>query len=301
MSQIDSGISDYTWGVDPYDQIYLYSRGKLRKVAGSLVHVSSGASGVFGISRSRSVWFRRGVTKRRRHGKSWKRVGGTLSQVDSGPYGIVCGVHHKFSIYCRTGISKRRPYGRKWTRVPGKLMYISCGLYGHWGVNKGQAIYFRRGVSRGRPQGTKWQRVPGKLVQIESGSNGAVFGVNIMGKVYTRLGITRRNPVGRRWKVVGKKKLSSISVGRGILYGIGRKGQALSGDPKKFLGKRAIPRKPCKFFIVFLEGSIKTDHAKPLGYSSYHFITILFTIIVFLYFLLQLPSQNDQSQVTEYF
>jgi hypothetical protein len=84
-------------------------------------------------------------------------------------------------------------------------------------------------------------------VQVESGPNGAVFGVNIRGTLYTRLGITRRNPVGRRWKVVGRKKLSSISVGRGVLYAIGRDGQALSGDPKKFLGKKAIPRKPGKF------------------------------------------------------
>ena len=131
-------------------------------------------------------------------------------------------------------------------------MYISCGLYGHWGVNKEHSIYFRHGVKRSRPQGTKWQRVPGKLVKIESGPNGAVFGVNIRGTVYTRLGITRRNPIGKRWKVVGKKKLGSISVGGGILYGIGRDGQALSGDVKKFLGARAIPRKPCKFVFGLL-------------------------------------------------
>ena len=252
MTQIDSGITEYTWGVDPYDHIYLYSKGKLRKVPGSLAHVSAGASGVFGCSRGRSIWYRRGVTKRKPRGKSWKRVGGSLSQIDSGPYGIVCGVHYKFSIYCRYGISKRRPYGRGWKRVPGALMYISCGLYGHWGVNSGHNIYFRYGVSRRRPQGTKWKRVPGKLVQIESGPNGAVFGVNIHGTVYTRLGISRRNPIGKRWKVVGRKKLSSISFGRGILYGIGRKGRAFSGDVKKFLGRRAIPKKTGKFFLTFM-------------------------------------------------
>lgn len=252
MSQIDSGITSYSWGVNSYDFIYLYTKGKLRRVPGKLVHVSSGASGVFGCARGRSIWFRRGVTSKRPSGSSWKRVAGSLSQIDSGPYGIVCGVTHKFSIWCRIGITKRRPYGKSWKRVSGSLMYISCGLYGHWGVNKNHNIYFRHGVNRRRPQGVKWQKVPGKLAQIESGPNGAVFGVNKFGAVYTRLGISRKNPVGKRWKIVGRKKLSSISVGRGVLYGIGRKGRPFSGDVKKFLGPRGIPKKTGMFLQNYL-------------------------------------------------
>lgn len=244
LAQIDSGMTNTPWGVDPSDNIYAVQKGTLRKVGGKLMHVSSGESGVWGVSRNRYIYIRKGINLKRKTGRSWKRVGGRLSQIDSGPFGRVCGVTPSGSIYCRLGISRKRRYGTRWIRVPGALIYISCGLYGHWGVNKAHSIYFRHKVSRKKPQGTKWQRVPGKLVQIESGPDGAVWGVNIRGIVYTRRGITKQNPVGTAWKPVGKKPMASISVGTGFVYAIGRRGAPFSGDVAKFLGAAGIPRKP---------------------------------------------------------
>lgn len=244
LSQIDSGFSDTPWGVDPAWKIYSLQNGKLKKIAGSLIHVSSGKSGVWGVNYGNYIYFRQGISKRSKSGSSWRRIGGRLKQIDSGPFGIVCGVNSGNNIYCRRGISSRRRYGVNWIRVPGKLTYISCGQYGHWGVNKGRNIYFRQGVRRNRPQGTRWKRIPGKLVQIESGPDGAVWGVNVLGRLYTRLGITRRKPTGTTWMAVGKKTLSSVSVGLGLVFGIDRKGRPFIGDVAKFLGKGGLPKKP---------------------------------------------------------
>lgn len=170
-----------------------------------------------------------------------------MKQIDSGPFGIVCGVNRGNAIYCRGGITSRRRAGRNWIRVSGALVYISCGLYGHWGVNKARNIYFRYGVKPNRPQGTRWKRVPGKLNQIEAGPDGAVYGVNDNGDVYTRLGISKRNPIGGKWRRVGRNRLASISVGLGVLYGISTRGKPVAGDVRKFLGPKGLPRKPGTF------------------------------------------------------
>ena len=247
LSQIDSGITGTPWGVDPDDNVYSIQNGKVRKVPGKLVHVSSGESGVWGINRADRIYYRKGVTARRKSGSMWKGIGGRLRQIDSGPFGIVCGVNRGNQIYCRRGITPRRRAGRSWINVPGRLMYISCGLYGHWGVNKAWNIYFRYGVKPSKPQGTRWKQVPGKLVQIESGPDGAVFGVNADGAVYTRRGISRRNPIGGSWRRIGKTPLASISVGLGDLYAIDKRGKAVAGDVRKFLGAKGIPRRPRKF------------------------------------------------------
>jgi hypothetical protein len=245
MSQIDSGYTKIPWGVDPYNYVYALKNGKRRRVAVNCNHASSGGSGVWFICGSR-IMFRRGITKRNPIGSGNKRIPGGLKQIDSGPFGFVCGVNSGNNIYCRRGITRRRRYGSSWIRVPGKLSYISCGKYGHWGVNKAQNIYFRKGVKKNRPQGTRWQRVPGKLMQVESGPDGAVWGVGITGRVYTRLGVSRKRPTGTTWMAVGKKSLSSVSVGLGFVYGIGRKGAPVVADVAKLLGKGGLPKKPGK-------------------------------------------------------
>ena len=258
LSQIDTGITETPWGVDPDDNVYSLQNGKMRKISGKLIHVSSGESGVWGVNRGNYIYFRRGVTERRKSGSSWRRIGGRLKQIDSGPFGIVCGVNQGDQIYCRRGITPRRRAGQNWINVPGRLIYISCGLYGHWGVNKAWNIYFRYGVKQNRPQGTRWKHVPGKLVEIESGPNGAVYGVNLYGVLYTRRGISKRNPIGGSWRRVGKTPLASISVGLGVLYAVDKRGTPVSGEVRKFLGPKGLPIRPgtfyyfvvCIFFLV---------------------------------------------------
>ena len=90
---------------------------------------------------------------RRRPGTKWKRIGGLLKQIDSGPFGIVCGVNHHDIIFCRSGIVWGKLMGKNWRRVPGRLKHISCGEFGHWGVNKFHSIFFRLGVTHERPEG----------------------------------------------------------------------------------------------------------------------------------------------------
>ena len=86
-------------------------------------------------------------------GTSWTRIGGALKQIDSGPYGIVCGVNRGDDIYCRIGITDHNPKGTGWHHIGGKLKYISCGELGCWGVNSVNQIFFRTGVSRHNPAG----------------------------------------------------------------------------------------------------------------------------------------------------
>ena len=88
-----------------------------------------------------------------RAGSSWRHIGGRLSQIDSGPFGIVWGVNKYHHIYVRTGITWRFRAGRGWRRIPGGLKQVSAGEYGVWGVNKYNHIYFRRGVTRKNPGG----------------------------------------------------------------------------------------------------------------------------------------------------
>ena len=260
MAQLDSGVTKVPWGVDPNDGIYSYVNGKMRKVGGRLIHVSSGEAGVWGVSRSHRIYIRRGISPRRKSGTGWSSVSGKLKQIDSGPFGIVCGVNRQRNIYCRRGITRKRPRGNGWIRVPGKLTYISCGLYGHWGVNKYFRIYFRYGVTYRKPQGQRWKHISGALVQIESGPDGAVWGVNMEGIVFTRLGVSQRNPIGSSWKAIGKKHLSTISVGLGYVFGIDTLGKPYIADVAKFLGRNGLPKKPRMFFFKFFNISFLRTH-----------------------------------------
>ena len=228
-------MTPQVWGTDPANNIYTRKNGNWKKVTGKLMHVTTGASGTWGVSSNYMIWYYSG---------RWTKVSGRLKQIDSGPRGIVCGVNKGDGIYCRTGITAARPSGKGWIRLPGALKYISCGALGHWGVNKKNNIYFRYGVNSGRPQGTKWKHIPGKLHQVESGPDGAVWGVNFYTGVFTRLGINSRRPTGTRWKRFAKKKLVSVSVGLGFLYGVGPKGKPYSAPARALVGKKGLPRRP---------------------------------------------------------
>lgn len=153
LKQLDAGIAGTQWGVDFDDNVYSILNGNQRKVSGKLIHVSSGESGVWGVGRDKYVYFRKGVTARRKTGSMWTRVGEGFKQVDSGPFGIVCAVNDRDQIFCRGKITSNLRAGVNWIRVPGSLIYISCGLYGHWGVGKDDNVFFRYGVKPTEPQG----------------------------------------------------------------------------------------------------------------------------------------------------
>ena len=217
FSQVDAGKT--TWGATQGKAVYGLDKGKWRKLSVGN-HVTSGDAGVW-LIRNGLIYIRTGARKNRRLGTSWRRVPGKLTQIDSGPKGIVCGVNKYQNIYCRLGIAARTPWGKSWLHVPGKLKYISCGDYGHWGVNKYNKIYFRMAVTRSRPGGIRWKYIPGRLSQIEAGQYGQVVGVNTRKQLYVRTGVTERRPWGTRWKKVkGMNLWSHVTVGKGVLLAL---------------------------------------------------------------------------------
>ena len=93
---------------------------------------------------------------RNKVGSRWFRIAGSLTQIDSGPFGIVWGVDRSQNVFCRTGITWGNPKGSGWRSVVGKLKYTSCGEFGCWGIRTiaGEIhIMFRYGVSRAKPEG----------------------------------------------------------------------------------------------------------------------------------------------------
>lgn len=220
MKQIDTGITSAVWATDPSEDIYFLSGKQFQKVAGKLIHVTSGASGVWGVNRLNQIFFRDGVTLSLPKGVAWKLVAGGLMQIDSGPKGVVCGVAKAYGVYCREGITDASPTGTKWFRTSGLLKYISCGGYGYWGVNAGGDIFFTRDVYDDKIQKTNWEKVDGSLRQIEAGPNGEVWGVNANDELFTRIGVTQGSPTGFAWKRIGGRSFVSVTVGQNALYAI---------------------------------------------------------------------------------
>ena len=219
FNQIDTGVR--TWAIRSPRYIYALASKKWKKIPGRLYSVVSGKAGVWGIATLNRIYIRLGVTKRRPFGTRWKRVGGRLKQIDSGPKGIVCGVSRLNKLFCRLQICRRAPYGRRWIYVSKKFTYVSIGDYGYWALNPAGQIYFREGVTRSRPQGYKWRKVPGNLAQISAGQHGQVYGVNKQGKMFVRLGVTENRPYGRTWKYLLSVKLwSQVSIGIGKIYSL---------------------------------------------------------------------------------
>lgn len=217
FSQIDTGVS--TWAIRNPRYIYGLSAKKWKKIPGRLYSVVSGKAGVWGIATLHRIYFRLGVTKRRPFGTRWKKVGGSLKQIDSGPKGLVCGVSRLNKVFCRLQICRHAPYGKRWIYVSRPFTYISIGEYGYWTLNPAGQIYFRLGVSRSRPQGYNWKKIPGNLAQISAGQYGQVYGVNKQGKMYVRLGVTENRPYGASWKHLPSVKLwAQVSIGYSSIY-----------------------------------------------------------------------------------
>ena len=82
-------------------------------------------------------------------GKWEKFPGVKLTQIDSGPKGIVVGVTDDNRIYCLTA-------KKQWNIMRGRWKYFSCGALGCWGINPGNQVFYREGVSPANCVGTSW-------------------------------------------------------------------------------------------------------------------------------------------------
>ena len=60
---------------------------------GSLMHVSVGKSGIWGVSGAHFIFMRSGVASNAPYGTSWHHLAGGLKQIDSGSSGVVYGVN----------------------------------------------------------------------------------------------------------------------------------------------------------------------------------------------------------------
>lgn len=241
FKQVDSGTTRSVWAVDDTKSIFSVYRGRWRKISGNLDHVSAGQSGVWGIFLKGGkgwIFYRVGVSKRRPLGLRWKKLDGSLQQIDSGPRGIVCGTNAG-KVYCRRAISRQYPFGREWVYAGGaSFKYISVGEYGMWGVSKSDYVYFRQGMSRNRPWGYRWKKVSGRLRQIEAGKFGQLYGVTETSQMYVRTGITEKKPWGKGWKRIARTSAwKHVSIGIGVVYALDSSMNLLKSNPIVVSGK----------------------------------------------------------------
>jgi hypothetical protein len=76
--QVDVSPADVVWGVTSARYIFLRvgSQGKWKHIRGSLKHVSVGGSGVWGVSKYNTIWYREGVSSSNVAGTGWRKVDG---------------------------------------------------------------------------------------------------------------------------------------------------------------------------------------------------------------------------------
>lgn len=219
MKQVDTGITSYVWATDSNNDVYYLNGSRFEQVPGKLMHVSSGAAGIWGVDPRNKIFFREGVDRDHPTGSEWENIKGKLLKIDSGPTNIVCGISLSFKIFCREEITDANPIGTKWQRIPGRMKYISCGEYGCWAVNKYNSVFF---TSQVKGWSTKWIQIGCyHMVQIETGPNGQVWGLNAKNELFARIGVDQRFPSGFLWKKIEAKNLVSVTIGKmSKIYGV---------------------------------------------------------------------------------
>ncbi|XP_065661641.1 uncharacterized protein LOC100198409 isoform X1 [Hydra vulgaris] len=228
LSQVDSGISPYIVGINGKHEVFSFGASNvLKKIDGTMHHVSSGQSGVWSVGLLGNVFFRKGTEPDAEDLNSreniltsfWEKIPGNLKQIDAGISGVVWGVNRYNRIFCRIGITRDRPEGTGWMRIEGNMKYVSCGEFGCWAVNKRDNVYFRVGITEVLPQGIQWTVVPGKLRMVESGPAGLTVGLSDTNDVFLRQGVTAIKPEGVKW-VKLDLRLAHVTVGNKGIIGI---------------------------------------------------------------------------------
>ena len=228
MRQIDSGITKAVWAINIRDGVYmLKDSGTWEYVPGNQKHVTSGESGVWAVGNQNQVQLRIGITDEMPQGKSWYTIVGKMTQIDSGPMGVLCGITMSEEINCRAGIRLAdNPKGSGWSLIAMSKTpkYISCGSLGCWVVDTDDRVSFRLGQTSSMPTGTSWKSVSGLFVQLEAGPQGKVWGIGRRGEMYTRKGVGETNPTGTGWEKVKESGYQHITVGETGVYTITKDG-----------------------------------------------------------------------------
>ena len=177
----------------------------LKQVDGSLMQISSGYSGIWGVNSKNEIFYRNGISSKKNEGIDWLQIDGALKDISSGEYGV-WGVNSNDEIFCRKGITNVIPQGTNWEKIEGRLMQISSGIFGVWGVNSRNHLYFREGLNYLNPTGSNWTQIDSGFKYISVGKCG-VWGISPLNEIFFRNNVTYLTPKGNGWtKIEGTLK-----------------------------------------------------------------------------------------------
>ena len=201
MKQIDAGLTNALWGINPAGQPQVYLRDSWVPVSGTFKSISSGEAGVWAVKGDGQVFYRAGISKLNPTGMRWKLISGYFKQVDSGEKGVVYGIDSQKELRCRSGIQKGLPTGLHWKRIEGSYKRVTCGYRGCWAITDDNKVLFRMGVTANYCQGSSWVSVtpPKNLMYIESGADGILWAVTQGGEIWYRKGVDDVHPYGNQW------------------------------------------------------------------------------------------------------
>ena len=141
LVNIDVSDKDHVWGVNRGHNIYRWTGSNWQHIAGGLIQVSVGESGVWGVNAANNIYYRTGTYGDvDTAGSGWQQVPGGLKWISSGS-GLVVGVNSANNIFYRAGISAANPTGTTWVKVNGGLMQIEVNTDEVVGTNSANNIY----------------------------------------------------------------------------------------------------------------------------------------------------------------
>ena len=178
-------------------------------------YITSGGSGVWGIDRLGSTFYRRGVAPLAPKGAYWASVPGPkLEKIDSGPEGFVMALDENGNIHLREGITKDNPTGTGWRQVGSGYKHLSVGSYGYWVIDQSNQAYFAQATKIGPfSRGLRWTPIGRNFIQVKAGFGGSLWAVEPDGQLYERQGVTAITPTGISWKRIGNLKVNGVSTG----------------------------------------------------------------------------------------
>ncbi|XP_072409654.1 fish-egg lectin-like [Chiloscyllium punctatum] len=223
MKQIDAS-NGQVYAVDFGGNVFTRRGNSWARVLGRMLHVTVGATGVWGTGRDQVLY--------RQVDGSWAILAGELTQVDAGGDQILVGVNRRNNVFCSNkmaAVSAVNHNSPRYKVIRGKMKYYSCGPQTCWGVSPSGYVFCRLNVHPGSCTGTHWRRVDGRFLMVEVGTDGTVYGIDIRGRVFRRTGISRCRPEGRRWVRVHflRRSFRHVSVDLGILWLVERNGNVI--------------------------------------------------------------------------
>ena len=122
MKQIDSGPEGIVVGVTESHEIYYrtgisntnYVGKEWVKIDGSLMHVSCGASGCWGVDSAEHVYYIDGIFVQSCAGASLVAVDGKMNQVEVGVFADVYAINKHGNLYLRFGVTATNVFGTEW-------------------------------------------------------------------------------------------------------------------------------------------------------------------------------------------